>query len=188
MSNRQELRPGWCHCVVSTYGAWLPGDPRGFRTRRHREHVEGDYKNPPPIDRYKLRHAASRRRLARPAVHLSAPARVAAVRAIRHALVEVHGIEVLAIAVGATHLHLIARFADGPGPDPVRHFVGIAKKESAKRLAEAGLVERGGVWAKRGKIVRVRDRPHQVRVVRYILEHTREGAAVWSFKDEKPTD
>jgi hypothetical protein len=38
----------WYHVTGSTYGAWLPGDPRGFRTRHHRQHVEGDYKDPPP--------------------------------------------------------------------------------------------------------------------------------------------
>jgi REP element-mobilizing transposase RayT len=122
-------------------------------------------------------------------VVLGEPAREVAVRAIRHALVEVHGIEVLAIAVGATHGHLLARFPREPGPDAVRYFVGIAKKESAKRLVEMGQAQRGGVWAKRGKIVRVTDRAHQVRVVGYILDHLREGAAVWSFRDEqKPTD
>ena len=39
----------WYHVVLTTYGAWLPGDPRGFRTRHHREHVPGDYKAPPPV-------------------------------------------------------------------------------------------------------------------------------------------
>src|SRR5262245_36991735 len=38
----------WFHVVISTYGSWLQGDPRGFPSRHHREHVEGDYKNPPP--------------------------------------------------------------------------------------------------------------------------------------------
>jgi hypothetical protein len=38
----------WFHAIITTYGAWLDGDARGFRTRHHREHVEGDYKNPPP--------------------------------------------------------------------------------------------------------------------------------------------
>ena len=37
----------WRHVVISTHGNWLPGDPRGFRTRHHLEHVEGDYRNPP---------------------------------------------------------------------------------------------------------------------------------------------
>jgi len=46
----------WFHCIGGTYGSWLPGDPRGFRTRHHREHVEGDYRNPPPAGIYEFRH------------------------------------------------------------------------------------------------------------------------------------
>jgi hypothetical protein len=42
----------WIHFVETVYGAWLYGDTRGFRTRHHREHVEGDYKNPPPTEKY----------------------------------------------------------------------------------------------------------------------------------------
>lgn len=38
----------WCHCMGHTYGTWLPGDPCSFRTRHHRQHIEGDYRNPPP--------------------------------------------------------------------------------------------------------------------------------------------
>jgi hypothetical protein len=38
----------WYHIMLTTSGDWLYGDARGFRTRHHREHVEGDYKNPPP--------------------------------------------------------------------------------------------------------------------------------------------
>jgi hypothetical protein len=38
----------WYHVVVHVYGSWLRGDPRGWRARHHREHVDGDYKNPPP--------------------------------------------------------------------------------------------------------------------------------------------
>ena len=33
----------WYHVMCHTYGTWLPGDPKGFRTRHHREQVEGDY-------------------------------------------------------------------------------------------------------------------------------------------------
>src|SRR5258706_3182865 len=42
----------WYHVMGHTYGTWLPGDPKGFRTRHHREHVEGDYKHPPPKGKY----------------------------------------------------------------------------------------------------------------------------------------
>jgi hypothetical protein len=36
----------WYHIIETTYGAWLYGDQRGFRTRHHREHVDGDDKRP----------------------------------------------------------------------------------------------------------------------------------------------
>ena len=38
----------WRHVVFTTLGSWLPGDPRGFRTREHKVHSSGDYKKPPP--------------------------------------------------------------------------------------------------------------------------------------------
>jgi hypothetical protein len=60
------MRTGWRHCMSNTFGTWLPGDPRGFRTRRHREHVEGDYRNPPARSTYERRHEAARKRM-RPA-------------------------------------------------------------------------------------------------------------------------
>ena len=56
------------HLIWGTYGSWLPGDPRGFRTRRHREHVEGDYKHPPPPGLYEGLHAYATDSLKKPPV------------------------------------------------------------------------------------------------------------------------
>ena len=163
----------------------------------------GVYKRRPTGD-HSAGFAASKRLMKREPVVLSAEARVVTCEAVRHALIDVHQIEVLAIAVGAMHLHLLARFPAAQKPtdsirglrasDPVRHFVRIAKKESAKRLVEHELMPRGagGVWARKGKIVRVTERSHQVNVLKYVLKHAAEGAAVWSFRDgqaqKKPTD
>ncbi len=192
----------WYHCMSSTYGAWLPGDPRGFRTRDHREHVDGDYMNPPPTGVYEQRHEAAKSRMKREAVVLSGEARRVVVEAIVHALASVHRLDVLAVSVSATHMHVLARFPSAQKPtfskrglrdnrtsavdDPVRHLIGIAKKESSKALTRAGLAVPGGTWARRGKIVPIKDREHQVNVYRYILEHaSKEDAVVWSFQDEK---
>ena len=184
---------GWYHCMSHTYGTWLPGDPRSFRTRHHHEHVDGDYKRPPTAD-YTRRLAAARAAMTREPVVLSDAARFAAVEAILHALVEVHQVEVLAVSVDGVHAHVVAKFGcaklQKPTPsrrglrerDPARYFMGIAKERSAKALAAAGLVAVGGVWAKRGKIQPVKDRPHLLNVVPYVLEHFHEGAAVWDFK------
>jgi len=53
----------WFHCIGGTYGSWLLGDPGGFRTRHHREHVEGDYRNPPPEGIYESRHRCAQESL-----------------------------------------------------------------------------------------------------------------------------
>src|SRR2546430_1609317 len=39
---------GGYHCTGSTYGTWLRGDPRGWRSSKHHVHVDGDYKKRPP--------------------------------------------------------------------------------------------------------------------------------------------
>ena len=198
---------GWYHCMANTYGTWLPGDPRGFRTRKHREHVQGDYKSPPPAGFYEQQHQAAKQSMTREPVYLSVAARTACVDALIHAWVDVHGVEVLTVAVGACHMHVLARFGRVPDPlrdpknpkptptrrgirykDPPRYFVGIAKERSAKTLAAADLVKPGGIWAKRGKIVSIKDRQHQLRVYKYILDHEHEGAAIWSFKDRRKED
>ena|SRR5205809_5238686 len=49
----------WYHCTLHTYGSWLRGDPRGWRARHHREHVVGDYKNPPPKRKYLFEYSKS---------------------------------------------------------------------------------------------------------------------------------
>jgi hypothetical protein len=51
----------WFHCTTHTYGAWLHGDERSFRTRHHREHIIGDYKHRPPEGMYAAKLARSRR-------------------------------------------------------------------------------------------------------------------------------
>src|SRR5262245_49122155 len=42
----------WFHVGSNTKSTWLHGDARGFRTRHHREHIDGDYRNPPPHGKY----------------------------------------------------------------------------------------------------------------------------------------
>jgi len=186
----------WLLCTGSTYGTWVRGDLRGWRARGHREHVDGDYRSPPPSGAHADARRQSKRLMKRRPVLLKAPARAAACRTMAEAL-RFHGVEVLDLCVGATHWHVLARFtplpaaASGPGiPIPgldfatlkrdARRLMGIAKKRSARALSEAHLVARGGVWAVRCGVRPVRDRAHQLALVRYVRAHGRQGAAVWS--------
>lgn len=187
---------GWFHINGNTYGTWMRGDPRGFRARHHREHIEGDYKRPPAPGTYDGLLAHALKRSAAP-VHLSPSARRMACDAIA-AYLQHRGVGVVACAVDDHHYHLLARFVL---PEPlsedlsrllantrhqplyayIRHLVGLAKAKSAGELSGAGLVPAGGVWGKRFKITPIADRTHQINVLRYIIRHARGGAAVWRF-------
>jgi hypothetical protein len=83
-----------------------------------------------------------------------------------------HRVELIALCVDDHHYHLLARF---PRPTDsgswasviaqrkdkseliavVRHCVGIAKKDSATALSDVRLARRGGVWAKRCRVLAV---------------------------------
>jgi REP element-mobilizing transposase RayT len=189
----------WCHCTAGTYGSWLYGDPRGFRTWRHREHVEGDYKKPPPTEVYAELYERTRASMPREAVTLTPAERELVADAVVEKLREWE-VEFVNLAVAATHLHLLIRFRplegqqsrgmaiprlseqsmlkDGRDPLP-RHVMGLLKKHAAHRHRAAGLSRHpGGLWARRGKVIPVNNRGHQVAVGRYIARHAAEGAAV----------
>jgi len=183
----------WLLCTGSTYGTWLRGDPRGWRARGHREHVEGDYRDPPPAGAHAAARKHSLRLMKRRPIVLKAPARAAACRVMVETL-QFHGVELLDLCVGATHWHVLARFTPLPKSPGIkipgldfaalkreaRRLMGIAKKRSARAMSEAHLAARGGVWAVRCGVCPVRNRGHQLALVRYVRAHARQGAAVWS--------
>src|SRR3989442_1013056 len=117
--------PAWFHVMFSTYGAWLYGDRRGFRTRHHREHVEGDYKNPPPPGKYADREQRSRPALKQPPVSIPPHLRGVIGRAL---LERLEGLGALVVAVGVmpNHVHLLLKLPR----DDVRQVVGTAKKHA----------------------------------------------------------
>lgn len=173
------MRPAptpWFHVQCNTYGTWAHGDARGFRTRHHRQHVEGDYKRPPPAGKYDALRAHARASMTRDDVHLDAPdARQLACEAVVQSLQD-DGIAVLCVALDDHHVHALARFDD---LDP-RHWFGRAKGRSARALSAAGVVAPGGVWGVRCECVAVRDRGHQLNAFWYIVDHGRRGAHVWT--------
>src|SRR3954465_7233235 len=88
-SGKGSARSGWnswYHCTGSTYGAWVRGDPRGWRAKGHREHVDGDYKRPPPSGKHAALEAESKRLMKRECVVLSREARRAACDAMAASL------------------------------------------------------------------------------------------------------
>src|SRR3954452_21513213 len=88
----------WYHVTVHVYGSWLRGDPRGWRSRHHREHVEGDYKNPPPKGKYDNLYELSKALMKRDAVKIKQELRQFVANAIAEKLRN-DGIEVLIVSM-----------------------------------------------------------------------------------------
>ena len=178
----------WYHVSSNTKATWLHGDPRGFRTRHHREHIEGDYRNPPLSGTYDEKLRRSKSLLKDPPVNLTFEHRLIVCRTMAEAL-DFHKIWFANIAIGSKHFHLLAQFppdrtmANGrPILDPAMHFTGIAKKESARRLSALGLKPQGHTWGKKSHPVPIEIEEHFLYLRdEYIPEHVNQGAAVYSI-------
>jgi len=171
----------WYHFIISTYGAWLHGDSRGFRTRHHREHIEGDYKNPPPPGMYENRERRSRKTLKQLSVVLPSNLRPIIGSALKERLQGL-GAVMFCISMSGQHAHGLAKM-----PRPlVREWGGLAKKHAWFVARDHGWKEK--LWGKRSQAIRVKTREHQLNVYRYIMDHAEEGAWVWSMLNEKKKD
>jgi hypothetical protein len=173
-----EARMQWYHMITSTYGSWLYGDPRGFRTRHHREHVEGDYKNPPPPGSYEHLEQRSRTSLKQAPVIIPVQFRAVVGMAILNRLEEL-GTLVVCLSVSGQHCHVFAKLPFGRARD----WMGKAKCDAWFKLRDLGWKTK--LWGKRGKTIPIRDRRHQLNVYRYIMDHREEGAWVWTMLEKK---
>jgi Transposase IS200 like len=171
----------WFHITIHAYGAWLYGDQRGFRTRHHREHIEGDYKNPPPDGKYDKELERSKKLMKQEAVSLTSDWRKVVGTALRENLTTL-GAQVLCVSMSSTHAHILAKMPPGPTP---RHWIGRAKAKTSLIAKDHGWV--GKLWAVRCKVTPIKNRQHQMNTFTYILAHVDEGAWVWNFrKDATP--
>jgi hypothetical protein len=164
----------WYHVMGHTYGTWLPGDPKGFRTRHHREHVEGDYRNPPPPGIYDGLHRHAKRSMRRDPVFLDWEQRRRALDEIVASL-QRHRVEFDIFSVDRIHLHGLMRCTDH---EP-KHWLGIAKKESSHFCKQSGHARLGGIWAHGCKALPIRNRPHYHKVRGYIRDHRLKGAVIY---------
>ena len=169
----------WYHITIGTYSSWLYGDPRGFRTRHHREHVEGDYKNLPPPGMYQDKERRSKDSLKQPSVIVPKALRPAVGTALREQL-ELLGAFVLVLSVSGMHMHILAKLPFGKG----REWCGVAKMHTWHVLRKQhGWKEK--LWGKRGKDLPVKDRAHQLNAYHYIKDHRKQGAWVWDWMEEQ---
>src|SRR5213595_2117971 len=90
----------WYHVTVHVYGSWLRGDPRGWRSRHHREHVDGGYKNPPPKGKYDNLYELSKAWMKRDPVKIARELRQFIANAIAEKLLQ-DNIQVIIVSIDA---------------------------------------------------------------------------------------
>jgi hypothetical protein len=79
------------------------------------------------------------------------------------------------------------QLTDGASHNP-RHFIGLAKKESSAYLKQSGHAPQGGLWATRCECIPVADLDHFWEAFKYILDHAKQGSAVWNEPTRRPPD
>jgi hypothetical protein len=181
----------WFHITGCTYGAWLPGNDRSFRTRHHREHIEGDHQRPPAPGKYDTRRSWAEehmRRTGRAPVRLSPKAQRLALDTMIEAIGH-RGGAVRIACMDDHHFHILMRLPEASKPTLVkawvshqrgdhlplvRWIVGHAKSRAARALSDAGLVEPGGVWATRMHMRRIIDEAQFRAATAYIGAHAQE--------------
>jgi REP element-mobilizing transposase RayT len=186
------------HVIFSTYGFWLPNDPRGswsdwvrrwelvcfgkatkVSTRSSVAGIEHDRE---------LRRAA-RRALIYPAVHLTGRQAQAVAFGFRDAAQESHYI-IHACSILPQHVHLVL----GPQTRSVQRIVGHLKARATQQLMDSGLhpfahfhVPDGTTpspWARKCWKVFLYDQRHLLQAIRYVErnpEKERKPRQNWSF-------
>lgn len=176
-------RPGlrWWHVMIGTYCAWLPGDNRGFRSKKHKIHSSGDYKNPPPPDE----HTGLRRyHEERHPEHVKVPRELRQLVADKVAeVLRDLGYRVLIVSVSGKHAHILAEL---PLELPeFNRIIGVCKNKSSRAIKKECP---GRVWARGDTHKLVKDQVHRKNVYKYLRDDQGPGAACWMVKVSFPDD
>jgi hypothetical protein len=172
----------WRHVVISTRRSWLHGDGRGFRSRGHRIHSSGDYKNPPPQGEHEALHKYHKERAKGPAIVIERHLRAEVGKALLRAILE-SGHAVLVIAVKGKHTHILTEL-----PALKRRAQLIVGKWKSARTSALRRELPGPIWGEGGKYKAVKDRRHLARVYKYIRDDQGPGAWVWTYRQGVPQD
>jgi len=161
----------------TTYGCWLPGDRRGFRTRRTKEFVPppARYSDGEPYEPQKYKHLYE---------HCLSETKtpICLNKRQKHTVVDCIA-EICSafaseatIAVTENHVHI---FIDLPSDVTTGYFCSRAKSVSSLRLSSYGL--KGRVWARRYHAKRI-PAGDADRTRRYVSSHKNEDAVVVEFR------
>ena len=166
----------WRHVIINTHCSWLHGDQRGFRSRDHRIHSSGDYKNRPPKGEHANLHRHQRERSANP-ITIPPDLRETICHAFAESLLQ-SGHRCVLASVSATHLHAIVELPDNI--IAIRAIVGAAKR-IASRAVKNHLP--GQLWSRGGEYRRIKDNPHFANAYDYVRDGQEDGAHLWTCEE-----
>jgi REP element-mobilizing transposase RayT len=166
----------WRHVIISTRRSWLHGDARGFRSRKHRIHSSGDYRNPPPPGEHGGLHRYHEKRAKGEVIKIPRQLR-AELGAAVVAKVLAMGYRVLVLSVSAKHLHALVELPIDPAK--TRSIVGKWKTVRTRAVRTA---LPGSIWGEGGKYKPAKDRAHQRAAFKYIRDDQGPVAWVWTFQ------
>ncbi len=163
----------WFHITLGTLGSWLPGDPRGFRSKTDNIHSSGDHRNPPPPGEHAglLNYS---KQLKPHATLIPMPLRPVIGEAIVNNATQ-RGHQLAAMSVAAMHVHMLIEL---PRHDTAA-IIGKVKRHGSIAVTKT---MPGRLWAEGCGIKPIKDKAHQVNTFNYILRHQEQGAWVWTFK------
>ena len=169
----------WWLVTWTTYGTWLPGDPRGFQTwrghvfvpppKRYAKPGEPTY-NP---DDHAERYRQSLESLNETPVFLTQPQCVAAMQAIVEELREMP-MQPSILAIGRVHSHFLAQFR----ALEARPAVGRLKAAATQKLHENGLAS-ARVWCRDCHLKSKAPGKEFRDAFVYVYKHRHEGAEVY---------
>lgn len=177
----------WWFITWTTYGSWLPGDPRGFRTRDAKEYVPPPRRYAKPGEatydsgEYADRHRRSLE-LSDSAVKFTDLQKKLVLDAI---VEEIDSIPVKSavVSVGATHIHWLALFDSRP----IRTTVGRIKSVATRRLVEREFHGKRP-WSKNCHMQSKSTEQEFRGAFRYIQRHVEDGCLIHTWSPYQADD
>lgn len=173
----------WFLVTWTTYGSWLPGDPRGFRTRHAKEYI------PPPrryakadepayhAGSYAFRLLQAQANLERSPVQLTCVQQEFVADNLYEQLVQ-DGQRAFLLSVEATHVHVLAEFEPKRAKQEAGRYKGRLSNRLSKQFAELA----GRVWSSGSHVEAKRTRGEIRGAAEYVRRHVQQGGVVREYK------
>ncbi len=155
----------WWHVQISTFGSWLPGDERGFRSHDHQIHSSGNYNNRPPRSEHAGLRTYHQKRTPN-AVHLPFKLRPLVADALASSLLKDEQ-NILAVSVCNDHAQLLVEL-----PIDVTSYKTLLGRAKGRASHQIRNQLPGKVWSHDDHHLQITDRKYHLRPLNDPTGHT----------------